>query len=191
MVMTYTDDVQVATIKAKMEAVLDAMRELASDGDEALDAYNRPIAPMHYGTGFEWCAPAPLGFYGSTGTGTLFIDKLIERCEQSQADEWARQYPSRVGLFECYGEGGGEFYQEAEEWIDAATDEQWIYLSLEIELRDGDVIIRAALGDEINRPVGGKWFEERIDQDDFLKLGGKDLESLVTRAINTAYQNEE
>ena len=190
MPMTYADDIQEITVKAKMEAVLYAMSEYARDGDEALDAYNRDVSPMHYGVGFEWCAPASLSFYRSTGTGAPFHDQRIERCEQAQADEWARQYPSRAGLFDCHADEDGEFRQEAEEWIDAATDEEFVYLTLEIELRDGDVIVRASFGDEINAPVGAIWFEERIAQDDFMRLDTDELEALIQRAVDIAYKSE-
>lgn len=190
MPMTYTDDIQETTVVAKMRAVLDAMRELASDGDEALDSYNREIEPLHYGKGFQWCAPAWLRFYSSTGTGAPFQDKLIERSEQLQADEWKRQFPGRADLFTCASEEN-EHQEEAHEWLDAALHDEAVFLNLEIELRDGDVIIRSNFSSEYNTPVGGKYFERRIDQDEFLTLAGDDLELLVRLAIDTAYLSDE
>lgn len=191
MVMTYTDDVQHLTIAAKMEAVIESMKELASDGDEALDAYNRPVDLHDARNRVVWTAPAWLRFYSSTGTGAPFQDRLIEKHEEAQAGYWKEHFPARADLFTCASDDEGEHQEEAHEWLDAALEDEAIYLNLEAERRDGDVIIRAGFGDEINRPVGGKWFEERIDEDDFLKLDGQALESLVTRAIDTAYQDEE
>lgn len=189
MPMTYTDDVQHMTITAKMEAVLYAMKELASDNDEALDAYNREVDLYDRRNRMEWTCPAWLSFYSSTGTGAPFQDRLIEKHEQAQADYWKEHFPARADLFTCAADEN-EHQEEAHEWLDAALDDEAIYLQLEAERRDGDVIIRAGFSDEINRPVGGQWFERRIDESDFLKLEGAELESLINEAIDTAYKDE-
>jgi hypothetical protein len=188
--MTYADDVNHLTITAKMEAVIEAMKELASDGDEALDAYNRDVDLHDRRNRVEWTCPTWLSYYSSTGTGAPFQDRLIEKHEATQAAHWKEYFPARADLFTCAADEG-EHQEEAHEWLDAALDDEAIYLQLEAERRDGDVIIRAGFSDEINRPVGGKWFEERIDQDDFLTLDDATLETLIHRAIDTAYEDEE
>lgn len=187
MPMTYTDHIQNLTIMAKMRAVVEAMAELAGDNDEALDTHGREAEINSAMELVEWIAPAWLSFYSSSGTGVPFQDRLIERHEEAQAAEWARQYPSRASLFACAADDGGEHQEEAHEWLDAALQEEAIFLALGAHLHKGMVEIRAAFTDEINAPVGGKRFERKITQEDFLALEGDELEALVVEAIDTAY----
>lgn len=189
MPMTYTDDIQADTIKQKMWLVLEAMRELACDGDEALDGHGRVVEAMAYSTGYEWTAPAWLSVYSSTGTGAPFQDKLIERAEKLQAESWAEQFPGRADLFACVSEEN-EHQDEAHEWIDAALHDESISLNLEIESRTCEVIVRANFASDYNTPVGGKYYERRFDHEDFLTLAGGELEALVREAIDTAYQSD-
>lgn len=163
-----------------------ALAEYISDNDEAIDGYNRDPSPMESRNGFEWCAPAYLSLYNSTGTGTPWQDRIIERLEQAQADEWERQYPQRKGLMFCAYDESGEYTLEAQEWLDAALDDEAIYCGFEIFADGDDITIRAGFTDEINRPLAME-FNESIGVPEFLAMNDAALEALIARIADAIY----
>lgn len=170
----------------QIEQLAIALAEYISDNDEAIDGYNRTPSSTEYRNGFEWCAPVYLSMYNSTGTGEPWQDRLIERLEQAQADEWARQYPQRNGLIFCAYDESGEHALEAQEWLDAALEDEAIYCAFEI-FADGDnITIRAGFTDEINRPIATE-FIESISAPEFLAMDDAAMQSLIERIADAIY----
>lgn len=187
--MAYFGDIQDAAAREKLRMFVAAVAEKACDDDEAIDGRGREPDKLDYQDGFTWSAPAWLSFYSSTGTGTPWQDKLIERLIDSQAREWAEQYPNRAGMLDILSaddDGEGEFRSEAEEWETAALEDEAIYIRFEAHRESGDIVIRACFCDEINAPYG-KEFEERIDEAEFMAMDSDALEALGNRVAEAPY----
>lgn len=181
--------IQTDTIRHKAIALANAAIEQFGMNDEALDTYGRNAEIDSYGD-VTWCAPAWLSYYSSTGRGTDWQDKLIERCEESQADEWARQYPNRKGLLQCAYDGDSRYESEAQEWLDAALGDEAIYLSFEIRMTDSDVIITSGFGDDINAPLAQQ-FKRTIGRDEFLLMPDDELSALINEIETVVYTGKD
>lgn len=177
MPMTYTTDIQAATVRAKLRALIDAVVEAMIDGDEALD--RREPEPLAYEDGFTVSMCASLSFYDSTGTGTPLLDARIARAEDAQAAEWARQYPERAPLFDSD-------HPDAEGWKDVALDGEDVWARVEITRDGGDVVFASCFTDEVNAPIGIE-YRERMAEDAFMALDGPELESLAQRVAEGPY----
>lgn len=190
--MAYFGDIQDASVRTKLAQFIAAVAELACDDDEAVDGRGRTPDKLDYQDGFTWSAPAWLSFYSSTGTGTPWQDKLIDRLINSQAQEWAEQYPNRAGMLDILSadDDEGEFRSEAEEWETAALADEAIYLRFEMHRDSGDIVIRACFCDEINAPYGDE-FEERIDEAEFMAMDSDALETLGKRVAEAPYSDRE
>jgi hypothetical protein len=184
-----TDGIQKKALSAKMLHTITALAEMIGDGDEAVDSYNRKPSEQDHRDGFEYCAPAYLSFYSSTGTGNAWQDKLIERHEEAQAAEWATQHPDRPSLFDVAADDDSSLQSEAHEWLDAALQGEAIYLSLEIESTDGDVIIRAEFTDEINAPYTS--YVVTLDADEFMVMDDARLDKLLTEMADKVYEKQD
>jgi hypothetical protein len=187
--MAYFGDVQDATVKGKLGLFMTAVAELICDNDEAIDGHGRTPDELEFRDGFEFTAPAYLNFYWSTGTGTPFQDKLIERLIDSQAEEWARQFPNRAPMLDILsGDDDGEFRSEAEEWEQAALQDEAIYIRVEAFRDHGDIKFRSCFTNEINAPL-----EEELEivmaESEFLALDSDGLESLGNRIAEAPYLN--
>lgn len=179
--MTY--NLQHGTLVHKALALANEAIEQFGTNDEALDTYQRNAEIDSYGD-VTWTAPAWLSYYSSTGTGCSWQDVLIERCEQMQADEYARQYPDRASLFDIASNDESPLQSDAHEWLDAALQDEAIYLSFEIHITDSAVEIRAGFGDEINRPLALQ-YESSLTHEEFLLMSDSDSAALIN-AIETA-----
>lgn len=177
MPMTYTTDIQAATVRAKMAALIAAVVEIMTDEDEALDRHE-PEALDHQ-DGFTVSMCAALSFYSSTGTGTPLLDARIARAEDAQAAEWERQHPDRAPLFESD-------HPDAEDWKDAALEGEDVWARVEITRDGGDVVFAACFTNEVNAPIGVE-YRERMAEDAFMALDGDDLESLARRLAEAPY----
>jgi hypothetical protein len=187
MPMFYCTDIQADTVREKMRLVMVALVENIGDNDEALDVRERELDKLEYQDGFEFVAPAHLSFYWSSGTGTPMHDKLIERLIDSQAAEWARQYPHRAGMLDILsGDDEGEFRNDAEEWEQAALQDEAIYIRIEAIRADGDIKFRSCFMNEVNIPYGDE-YEVEIDESAFLALDGDDLEAFANKIAEAPY----
>ncbi len=185
MVMLYTDEIQADVIRHKMRAVLAAIVESMTDNDEALDD-KREAEELEYQDGFTFTSPAALSFYSSMGSGTPMIDSLVQRHLDAQGREWASQFPSRASLSDCATDDGGEFQDEAQQWDDAALNDETIYIRVEVINDHGRIKFTACFTDEINAPHGVEYLET-IDESAFLALDGDELESLANRVAEAPY----
>jgi hypothetical protein len=187
MPMLYTDEIQETLIREKMRLLITAIAESIGDNDEAADVRERTPDRLEYQDGFEFVAPCHLGFYWSSGTGTPMIDGLIERLIKSQAEEWAREYPNLLGMEEILtGDDEGEFRSEAEEWEQAAFEDEVIFIRVEIINDHGDIKLRSCFMNEINIPYGEE-LQVTLDESAFLALDGEELEALATRIAEAPY----
>lgn len=187
MPMIYTDDIQATLVREKLRLFVVAIAESLTDNDDALDGRDREPDKLEYQDGFEYAAPAYLNYYWSSGTGTPMHDKLIQRLLDSQAEEWARQYPTRPSLPDIMTDDDeSEYRNEAEEWEVAALQDEVIYVRVEAIRKDGDITFRSCFMDEINRPFGDE-FETELDESAFLALAGDELEALANKLAEAPY----
>jgi hypothetical protein len=177
MPMTYTDAIQAATIEAKISALIVAVVEIMTDNDEALD--RRDPEKLERKNGFTVTMVAALSFYSSTGTGTPMLDSLISEAEDSQAAEWARQYPDRAPLYESD-------HPDVESWRDAALEGEDVFARVEI-VREGDSVIFASCFTDVVKAPHGVEYRERMGVEPFIALDGDDLESLARRIADGPY----
>ncbi|WOE76357.1 hypothetical protein [Alterisphingorhabdus coralli] len=119
------------------------------------------------------------------------MDKLIDGHLASQAAEWARQYPQRQPLPDCaMGDEDDEFTQEAQEWEDAALDDEAIYATIDIYHSQGTVTIEASFTDEINTLVSAEYHRD-IEAQEFAAMTDKALDSLIEEVAEAPYKEIE
>lgn len=161
--------------------------EAAASDDESIDG-DRDAELLEFQRGAEVCSPAYLSGYDSRGDAPPTLQKLIDRCYEAQAAEWANQYPDRPGLFEAYDEGdrASDIRNEAEDWLNAALDDEWAYLQIEVTYDETTVKWESRFTNEINAPLGhiGKG---EIDRDEFEALDDDCLERLAEKIAEAAY----
>lgn len=184
--MSYTYGIQDSVVREKLRLFVGQVAEMIRDNDEAVDGYGREPDELEYRNGFEFVAPAYLNYYWSTGTGTPLHDTLIQRQIDLQEAEWARQYPNRKAIGDILSGDDEEFRSEAEEWEEAALQDEAIYIRVEAFRDSGDIKFRACFMDEINAPYG-KEFERDITESDFLALNGDGLEALAKELAEAPY----
>lgn len=180
--------IQAETIRYKMQQVAHALSERITSSDEAIDGYNRVPNAMEYSDGFEWVAPASLSYYSSTGTGAPWQDRLIEEHEKAQAEEWAKQYPTRANLFETAQDDNSRWQNEAQEWIDAALHDEFIYCAFSIFRDDDELTLTAGFTDEVNRALASE-FKETIDAAEFASMDDQAIQALIERVTDTIYRS--
>jgi hypothetical protein len=186
--MFYCTDIHAETVREKMRLLMLALIENIGDNDEALDIRDREMDKLEYQDGFEFVVPAYLNYYWSSGTGTPMHDKLIQRLLDSQAEEWARQYPDRLGLAETMmADEDLPYRDDAEEWENAALTDEVIYLRIEMIRADGDIKFTACFMNEINIPFGDE-YEVEIDESAFLTLEGEELEAFANKIAAAPYE---
>lgn len=185
--MAYFGDIQDSTVRDKLGLFMGALAEMIRDNDEALDAHEREPERLEFRDGWEFSAPAYLSFYWSTGTGTPWQDRLIDKLMDSQEAEWAAQYPARAPLRDILAlDEDSEFRSEAEEWELAALQDEAIYIRIEAFRDHGDIKFRSCFTDEINAPYGEE-LEIIVPEEEFLSLDGDGLESLANRIAEAPY----
>lgn len=184
------NEIQTKLIVEKMKLVMFEIADNIRDNDEAVDAYKRDPEPMEYQQGFEFCAPAWLSYYWSTGTGTPMHDKLIEQLQTAAAESWAEQYPDRPSIDDIMtGDDESEFRHEAEDWEQSAFEDEAIYIQVECVRSDGDIKFTASFTNEINYPLAPE-FEIEFTDNEFLALDGEALEGWIKQIAEAPYQEK-
>lgn len=175
--------IQDSTVDYKLAAIMAAIVETMTDSDEALD--KREPESLEYRQGFTASLPAGLSYYWSTGTGTPLLDSLVQSHLDSQAAEWARQYPQRVALPDC-ASGEGEFSELAQEWEQLAIEGEHAWARIESVRESGQVTFKSCFTDSGNQPHGLE-YSETLSESDLLAIDGKQLGSLIARVAQGPY----
>lgn len=181
------------TLKTLDQKVMDLCAlaiEFAADNDESLDKHD--VEPLGYQRGYQAIAVAWLSGYDSRGDAPACLQKLIDSHYSAQEQEWARQYPDRLCLYDSMESGESRIANEAEEWLDAALSGpdghgEAAYLQIEIAFDDDSVYWESRFTNEINQALsaGGKG---QISASILLTMDDEHAEKLAGIIAESAYE---